>query len=797
MPTLLLRRILFNTFIAKPSRVPLNLSEWCRHEEVMNFILLKQQANIKLYIMKLIKVILLCYCLVIVGEIYAQKLPYRIKSLPVEQRVNDLLSRMTKEEKIKQLDMYHGNEISPMGNAHEATVYSEVMLEKAIGNFSVGSIHDFYPAYASLSNKVQHYAITHSRLGIPILFIEEGLHGYLREGSTFFPIPLGLASTWDRSLIYKVGHSIAAEARAGGTDMILGPLLGLSRDPRWGRMEETFGEDTYLVSEIGLSMVKGMQGGDVSRPDAVISEPKHFAVHSIPEAGSNTGPVNIGEREIRSDYLPTFEKAVKQGGALGIMAAYHEIDGIPMVDNKWLLTDLLRKKWGFNGFVLSDLGAIRMSIDNHHVAKDPTDALAQTLNAGLNMQFYDFSHTDFERSIDNALHKHMISSARLDSAVADILRVKFLLGLFDKPYVDTTIANKVIHDDIHQQIALKAAQESICLLKNDKHILPLTNIKKIAVIGPLAKSNYLGGYSNHADTAVSLLSGLRQRANSNIQINYSEGISKTNKEQALQDATNLVRNSDVAIVALGEIPQEVGERNDRADLNLDSAQLRLVQSIRQTGKPVVAILMNGRALTINVVAAEIPAIVEGWFGGEKSGLAIADVLLGNINPSGKLPVTFPRSVGQIPFYYSHHPTSYHKYVDEKDTPLFPFGYGLSYTTFQYSDLKLPAQPVSHDGNFIISLNVKNTGSVVGDEVVQLYIRDEVSSVTTPVKALKGFRRVSLYPGEVKKVVFKLNAFNALALWNREMQNVVEPGKFKVMIGSSSEDIRLNGIFEVK
>ena len=728
---------------------------------------------------------------------FSQSLPYKNKLLPVDQRVKDLLGRMTLEEKVRQLDMYSGQDVVPMEGKHEATLYNEDTIAKALGNFSPGSIHDFYPAYPSLSNQVQHYVITHSRLGIPVMFIEEGLHGYSGKGSSSFPIPLALAATWDTSLVYKAGRSVATEARADGTDFLLAPLLGVSRDPRWGRMEETFGEDTYLVSEIGLSMVKGLQGGDVSRPDAVISEPKHFIVHPIPEAGSNTGPVNIGEREMRSVYFPPFQKAVEKGGALGIMAAYHEIDGIPMVDNKWLLTDVLRKEWGFKGIVVSDLGAVRMSLENHQVAKNRSDALAQTFNAGLNMQFYDFGHKEFLHSMDSALQQKMITQECLDSAVADVLRVKFLLGLFDRPYIDTTLWSKVRNSEAHQQIALRAAQESICLLKNENNLLPLNGVKTIAVIGPLAKSNYLGGYSNSEDTAVSLLDGLKQRAGKDIQINYATGISKTNAESSLLDAVSLVKKSDVAIVALGENLEEVGEGKDRADLRLDSAQLALIKAIQETGKPAVVVLMNGRALCIDWVAQNIPAIVEGWFNGEKGGLAMADVLLGNVNPSGKLPVTFPRSVGQIPFYYSHKPSSYYRYVDEKDTPLFPFGHGLSYTTFAYSDLQLPATAIPSDKDFEITLKVTNTGKIAGDEVVQLYIRDEVASVTTPVKALKSFARVALRPGETKAVTFKINSQEALAVWNRQMKHVIEPGFFKVMVGSSSEDIRLTGRFEVK
>lgn len=730
-------------------------------------------------------------------SVHVPAMPYKNSNLLVDDRVQDLLSRMTVQEKIKQLDMYRGWDISPMGQAHEATIYDDSLMVKILGNYSVGSIHDFYPAYASLSNKVQQYFIEHSRLGIPVMFIEEGLHGYSGKGSTSFPIPLALSASWDTLLVYKVARSIGTEMRADGTDMILGPLLDIARDPRWGRMEETYGEDTYLVSEIGLAMVKGLQNGNVNKPDAVISDPKHFAVHGIPEAGSNTTPVNIGVREIRSTYLPTFEKAVKQGGALGIMAAYHEIDGIPMVDNKWLLTDVLRKEWGFKGFVLSDLGAIKLSLENHQVARDCTDALAQTLNAGLNMQFYDFSHEDFSNSIKAALQNNMLTEGRLDSAVSDVLRVKFLLGLFDNPYVDTALWAKEKNSNEHQQTALKAAQESICLLKNEQNILPLKNVHSIALIGPMATSNYLGGYSNAEDTAISLLTGLKQRAGNTIKIDYAAGISKTDSAYALPYAVELVKRSDVAIVVLGENLLEIGEGKDRADLDLDNDQLTLIKAIQQTGKPVVVVLMNGRALCINWVAENVPAIVEGWFNGEKSGLAMADVLLGNIDPGGKLPVTFPRSVGQIPFYYSHKPTSYHKYVDEKDTPLYPFGFGLSYTTFQYSALQLPDTSVGMNADFEVKMKVTNTGNIVGDEVVQLYIRDVVASVTTPEKALKSFIRVHLQPGETKDVEFKLNAKVALAIWNREMQNVVEPGEFKIMIGSSSDDIRLNGSIQVK
>jgi beta-glucosidase len=712
--------------------------------------------------------------------------------MPVEKRVADLLGRMTTEEKIQQLDMYWGKEVTDM-KEHEANSYSEKKTAEILGTTGVGSIHDYYPLSSEYPNMIQKYAQEKTRLGIPVLFIEEGLHGYCGLGSTSFPIPIQLASAWDTSLVNKVGHVIATETRAHGVDMILGPVLCLPRDPRWGRVEETYGEDPYLAALNGVAIVKGMQGNDVSKSDAVIAEPKHFAVHGIPEAGSNTSPVSVGERDARTSFLYVFEKAVRDGGALGIMAAYHELDGIPCVDNKWLLTDILRNEWGFKGFVLSDLGAIRMSLENHKVASDTSDALAQTFKAGMNMQFYDFKHDTFRRAMDSALIKKQLSEEDLNRAVHDILRVKFLLGLFDNPIVDTALAAKVFHTAESQNLALKAAQESICLLKNDKNILPVKmNNQSVAVIGSLAMSTYLGGYSNSQGKGVSIFDGLKQRAGNLLKISYEQGYTSDSstaaQTQLVRNAVNLVKKSDVAIVVLGEDPRKVGEGKDKANLDLDEPQMNLVKALYETGKPIVAVLFNGRPLTIGWVAKNIPSIVETWFSGEKGGLAIADVLLGNVNPSGKLPMTFPRSIGQVPFYYYHKPTSRHIYVDEASTPLFPFGHGLSYTTFEYTDLQISPAKIPVNGTAEVSVKITNTGKVEGSEVAQLYIRDVVGSVTTPVKALKGFDRITLKPGESGTVKFKIGP-EQLSLWNREMKRVVEPGEFKVMLGSTSEDIR--------
>ena len=723
------------------------------------------------------------------SDLQASQYLFRNPKLSFQARVNDLLARMTTEEKINQMDMYWGTEVSNM-KKHDAASYSEAKVLAVLGKTSIGSVHDFYPLSPGIPNEIQKYAKEKTRLGIPVMFIEEGLHGYCGNGSTAFPIPLQLASAWDTTLVRKVGHVIGAESRAHGVHMILAPVLDLARDPRWGRVEETYGEDPYLVALNGVAIVKGMQGSSLSQPDAVIAEPKHFAVHSVPEAGSNIGPVFVGEREARSNFLFTFEKAVREGGAKGIMAAYHELDGIPCVANKWLLTDVLRKEWGFTGFVLSDLGAIRMTVNSHMTAKDTIDALTQTIKAGMNMQFYDFSHKGFKAAINQALTNKTLSEEELNGAVRDILRVKFMLGLFENPYVDTLLVSKVFHSQENQDLALKAAHESIVLLKNQNSVLPLKNEKlRIAVIGELAESTYPGGYTSPGKIGISILDGLKLRAGAKQVISYEKGYTYNRNETAnRQKAVDLAKASDVAVVVIGENLKIVGEGKDRSDISLGKDQMELIQAIHATGKPVVAVLFNGRPLVISWIAENIPAIVETWFSGEKGGLAIADVLFGKVNPSGKLPVTFPRSVGQIPFFYNHKPSSRHNYVDIQNSPQYPFGFGLSYTTFEYSGIKISPEAIPTDGTATVKISVKNTGQMEGTEVVQMYVRDEVSSVTTPVKSLKGFCRVTLQPGEVKEVSFKIGT-EALWLWNREMKRVVEPGTFKIMIGTSSDDRR--------
>jgi len=723
------------------------------------------------------------------GENKNSQHPYQNEKVPIDKRVEDLLGRMTVEEKIKQLDMYWGIEVADM-TGHDASSYSEEKVMAALGNTSIGSVHDLYPLKVEIANQIQRYAVERTRLGIPVMFIEEGLHGYCGKESTTFPIPLQLACAWDTTLVRKIGEVIATESRAHGVHMILAPVLDLARDARWGRVEETYGEDPYLVAANAVAIVKGMQGEDLALSNTVIAEPKHFAVHSIPEAGSNIAPVWIGERESRSSYMYPFEKAVKEGKAKGIMAAYHELDGIPCVFNKWLLTDVLRKEWGFDGFVLSDLGAIRMTVNSHKAARDTTDALVQTLKAGMNMQFYDFQHDTLMEAMNKALLSGQLTEKELDNAVRDILRVKFLLGLFDNPYIDPILPSKVFHTKENQALALEAAHKSIVLLKNENEILPIPSGSRIAVIGELAESRFPGGYSNPDKEGISILEGFQQRVTVGQTLSYEKGYTfEGSGDGLLSKAVDLARRSDIVVAVVGENVKVVGEGKDRSAIDLEEQQLNVLKALQNTGKPVVAVLFNGRPLTINWMNENIPAIVESWFSGEKGGIAIADILLGHVNPSGKLAVTFPRSVGQIPFYYNHKPSSKHIYVDIEDTPLYAFGHGLSYTTFEYTHINITPERITPDGTTTVKVTVKNTGKRPGTEIVQLYVRDEISTVTTPVKALKAFQRITLQPGESKDITFELGP-EALSLWNRNMQREVEPGEFTIMAGGSSDRIAL-------
>ena len=869
----------------------------------------------------------------------SSELPYKNASLPIEKRIKDLMSRMTLEEKAAQLDMLSANDILT------AQALNEERTVHFIDSMCIGSIHDFYPKTAAISNEIQRRAVENSRLGIPLLFIEEGLHGYCGVGSTNFPVPIGSASSWDTTLMYSIGRVIATEARAHGVHFLLCPNLDLGREPRWGRTEETYGEDVYLNSRMAVNMVKGMQGDDLRNNNTVAAEPKHFGIHGIPESGSNAGPVYIGEREARSTHLYVFEKAVTEGHARGIMAAYHDIDGMPCIANPWLLTQLLRNEWGFNGMVVTDLGAIRELISPHYKAVSQKDAISQAINAGLDMQFYDFQHPVFQSSVVEAAQDGTIPKDKLDRAVAAVLRVKFELGLFDNPYTDESLVSKVFHNEEHKQLALEAGRKSIILLKNEGDYLPLSkNIKRLALIGNMATISSVGGYAPRESKAVSVYEAMKKKYGESIQIDLiqtgisnqfetvsgewisnavkpaqkgayveyfnnanlsgnpaytaieeryqgywynlspapgvspenfsarytgyisvpsdglyeiflaSEGFGKLflnnnlfidnwgdanrrrgkseqielkggqkipvrieyakngesasvelrwrmieyrNYKEFYDRVTRAVATADAAVVVLGETDREVGEGKDRQNLNLKQVDIEMLQAAAKGGKPFASVLLNGRPLIFAPVVETSASILEAWFPGENGGEAVTDVLFGDHNPSGKLTISIPRYQGQLPVYYSKKPSSRRNYTDGNGVPLYAFGHGLSYSSFEISNLSItPAEPTVDDV-ITVTVDVKNTSAIDGVETVQLYVRDKIASVTTPIMALKGFSHISVKAGETKKATMTIYPKEHLWVINQEMKRVVEPGDFDFMIGASSADIKLRQTINLK
>jgi len=706
---------------------------------------------------------------------------YRQAGAPVEERIDDLMRRMTLAEKVRQLDMYSGAKdlMSGQIDSTHAAPDADFLPDRAQhlwGDLGVGSIHDLYPT-PEQANTIQKWVIAHSRLGIPALFIEEGLHGF--NTGTVFPAPIGLAATWDPGIAQRTGAAIAAEARSNGVDMILAPVLDLARDPRWGRVEEDFGEDPYLTGQMGLAYVRGAQGESLACDHTVVAEPKHFAAHGSPEGGTNTSPVHMGERELRTMMLPPFAETIREGHAMAVMAAYHEIDGIPVTDDPFLLKTILRKEWGFPGFVLSDLGAIRRLYTVHHVAASPQDAACMAIRAGVDMQFYDLDHAVFQNALIDCVHNQSLPLADLDRAVRSVLRVKFELGLFDHPFVDPTLKAKVYRASKHLALSLQSARESMTLLKNEGQLLPLSkSTKRVAVIGPNAAVARYGDYEDEKNgERISILEGIRDLLPGSA-VTFDPG---GNIPAAVETAAK----ADVVILALGERQGISGEGFDRSCLDLPGNQEQLLEAVADTGKPVVLVLENGRPLTIDWAEQHIPAILEAWYPGEFGGRAVAETLFGENNPGGKLTITFPRSVGQLPDFYNADPSRVWKYVDSSGEPLFPFGFGLSYTTFRYDHLAVqPPAPGSH-GDVRVTVDVTNTGDRAGDEVAQLYVRENVSSVETPERALKGFSRIHLQPGETRTVTF-LVPQRQLAVWNADNKWAVEAGRYTVWAGGSSQ-----------
>jgi beta-glucosidase len=605
--------------------------------------------------------------------------------------------------------------------------------------------------------------------------------------------------------------SVAAlEARARGTHEVLSPVIDLARDPRWGRTEETYGEDPYLVSRLGVAAIRGYQGSSQTLArDKVFATAKHFAVHGPHEGGINTAPGNFSERLVRDQYLLPFEAAVTEAGVMAVMPSYNEIDGIPAHKNRWLIDRVLRQEWGFQGMVVSDYYAVEQMMSRHGVASDLADAARQSLGAGVDIELPD--PQAYPRLVE-LVQSGRVSEADLDRSVARLLRAKFLAGLFENPYVDPDRAEQVSNAPEHQALALEAARRSIVLLKNDGGALPLDRkkVRTIAVVGPNAKGVRLGGYSSDPGRGVDILQGIRDKAGAGVRVLYAEGVRITEHEpnwtsdkvvfgapalnrKRIAEAAATARQADVAVVVIGTNESTSREAwsdqhlGDVADLSLTSQQDELVDAVRATGKPVVVVLINGRPLAITRIAETVPAILEGFYLGQEGGTALAEVLFGDVNPGGKLPISFPRHVGQLPVYYDRKPTSYRPYLDLTREPLFAFGHGLSYTTFQLDNVKVDPPRIGVAGRATVTVDVTNAGARAGDEVVQLYIRDRVSSVTRPVKELRGFERVSLAPGEKRTVRFMLGP-EALRLTDESMARLVEPGLFEVMIGTSSTSL---------
>jgi beta-glucosidase len=750
---------------------------------------------------------------------WAQSVPaYRDAKLPVEQRVADLLSRMTLEEKVAQIQGAWENRGFPLAS-HRFFVdekgaflpdVAAVELKDGLGEISRPSENRGPRAMAEFTNAVQKWMKENTRLGIPVLFHEECLHGHKALKGTSYPQAIALASTWDPALVHDVFTATAAEVRARGAQQCLAPVLDLARDPRWGRTEETYGEDPYLTSRIGVAAVTGFQGaGPLIDKAHVLATAKHFAVHGQPEAGTNVAPGNYSERVIREYFLKPFEAVVKEGHVQTVMASYNEIDGIPSHSNKHLLDDILRHEWGFDGVLVSDYFGITDLKNLHHVVDSYEAAGKLALESGVDVEL---PFPAAYPSLVQQVREGKVAQSSVDRAVEHILRAKFLLGLFDDPYVDPDYAEKITNSPEHQQLALKAAHEAVILLKNENHLLPLdaAKYKHIVVIGPNAADVHLGGYSDKPGRGVSILEGIKNKVGASSEVLYAEGCKITESvpdwdadkvvlgdpalnAKRIQEAVKTAAKADLIILALGgnestsREAYAVNHPGDRDDLDLLGSQDDLVKAMLATGKPVVVFLLHGRPNSINYIAEHVPAVLDGWYLGQEGGTAVADVLFGSYNPGGKLPITVPRSVGQLPDYYYQKPSAKREYLGSTVKPLYPFGWGLSYSSFQYGNLRLSPVEIGPLGQSKVSVDVKNTSTVRGDEVVQLYIRDEVSSVTRPVKELRGFRRVTLDPGESKTVEFALGP-DELSFLNRDMHRVVEPGTFTVMVGGNSAEL---------
>jgi beta-glucosidase len=763
-------------------------------------------------------------------SVYAPKisansiLPYQNASLSIDDRVKDLLERMTLEEKVAQMECLwfekpNDNSKVPKSQAPFGGTFSPELAKQKMPN-GMGQFarqREWFDAKGSAeyANAVQKWLKENTRLGIPTVFHDEILHGAMSGGSTVFPTPLSMSSSWDTDLVSKVFTVAARQTRIRGTQHVLGPNMDLAREMRWGRTEETYGEDPYLTSRMIVALVNAIQGNATyANPKIddthVIATGKHFAGHGQPENGTNIGPVNLSERLLRETHFVPFEAAVKEASLFSIMPAYHEIDGVPVHANKWMLDTLLRKEWGFKGTIVSDYYAMTELEGRHKVVANLAEAAKQSLEAGLDIELPD---PNVNKTLVEQVKSGKIPQALVDQAVSRILYQKFQLGLFENPYVDVNKAVQMTDTAEDRALAADAARRSIVLLKNQNNALPIdkTKLKSIAVIGPNANKAHLGGYTDpNPPRTVSILDGVKTKVGSGVKVNYAEGVKITKEggnwfgdtntlndaasdQKLINEAVKVAKSSDKVILVIGgnEDTNKEGwadnHLGDRDSLELVGRQNDLVKAVLATGKPTVVFMINSGPLAINYVAENVPAILEGYYLGEETGTAAADVLFGDYNPGGKLTVSFPRSVGQLPIYYNHKPSARRGYLFSTTSPLFAFGHGLSYTTFKYSNLKITKPKIGADEETTVTVDITNTGKIRGDEVAQMYIRDEISSVTRPVKELKDFARISLNAGETKTVTFTITP-KKLQFYNREMKRVVEPGTFQIMVGGNSVDL---------
>ncbi|HET6852444.1 MAG TPA: glycoside hydrolase family 3 N-terminal domain-containing protein [Pyrinomonadaceae bacterium] len=727
--------------------------------------------------------------LTIAGVLLAAIAPVRSqRTQNVEQRVNALLAQMTLEEKLGQLQQLDGE-----GNGNFRPEHLELVRKGLLG--STLNVRG-----AQRTNQLQRVAVNESRLKIPILFGFDVIHGY----RTIFPIPLGEASSWDPSLAERSTAVAAQEANNAGLRWTFAPMVDIARDPRWGRITEGAGEDPYLGAAFARARVRGFQGADYSAPDKILACAKHFVAYGAAEGGRDYNTTDLSENTLREIYFPPFKAAVDAGVGT-LMSSFNAINGVPASANPFTLTKVLRQEWKFDGFVVSDYTSVKELI-NHGIAANEEEAAAAALNAGVDMEMVSRSYNAFGPQL---LKQNKLTTATIDEAVRRILRIKFRLGLFDHPFTDEAAEPNSLLRPESIRLAREIAGRSMVLLKNDRDVLPLAkNVGSIAVIGPLADDRRapLGWWAGDGkeENTVTPLAGIKAKVSAQTRVAYAKGCDVKGESTAgFEEAVNLAKQSDVALVFVGELAEMVGEAASRSSLDLPGRQLELVQAIHATGKPTIVVLVNGRPLSIGWVVNNVPAILESWMGGSQSGNAIADILFGDVNPGGKLPVTFPRTVGQVPMYYNYMNTGRppeeqnrytSKYIDLPWTPLFPFGYGLSYTKFKFSNPQLNTPRIDNNGKLTVSVEVENVGRRAGDEVVQLYIRDPVATMTRPVKELKGFQRVTLQPGEKRRVEFTLG-HEELGFWNRELRYVVEPGEFRVMIGPNSADV-VEAKFEV-